>query len=116
MSDNGSEHDELLGAELRKKLEAEHGEVIAVKTRGGVAAFKVLTGGDYDRYTDLFMEPKTRRQAMKHAVLAARVYPDVGTFQSWVDKYPGIVMTCFNPVVEFAGVETEAATKKYGSA
>jgi hypothetical protein len=116
-NESGSEQpDELLGTELCQRLEKEHGEILAIKTRAGVAAFKVFSKGDYDRYTDLLMKEGTRAKAFSHIVFASRIHPEAQVFMGWVDKYPGIITTCANPVLEFGGVDTEATTKKYGSA
>ena len=116
-NESGSEQpDELLAKELRDKLEKEHGEILAIKTRAGVVVFKVFSKGDYDRYTDLLMKEGTRAKAFSHIVFASRIHPEAQAFMNWVDKYPGIITTCANPVLEFGGVETEAATKKYVSA
>lgn len=107
---------DLLPKEVRAKLESEHGEIVAVQTKAGVAAFRVFRGGDYDLFNKRILDDKQRGSAAKPLVLSCVVYPDPQTFLAWCDKYPGIVTTCLNPVLELGGVNSEAETKKYGSA
>lgn len=118
MADDKSEAPigDLLGEELRKKLESEHGEIVAVQTKAGVAAFRVFKKAEYDRYNRLFFDEKTRSQSFEVIVKACCVHPDPPTFTAWVDKRPGIVTTCLNHVMDLGGVSTDAESKKYGSA
>lgn len=118
MSDDKAEAPlgDLLGEELRKKLELEHGEVVAVQTKAGVAAFRVFKKGEYDRYNRALMDEKTRADAFSLLVRTCVVHPDATTFTAWVDKYPAIVTTCISHVLELGGLNAEAEAKKYGSA
>lgn len=107
---------DLLGEELRKKLEADHGEIVAVQTKSGVAAFRVFTKGEYDAYNKILIDEKRRPEAFGLLVRTCVVHPDKATFNAWVDKYPAIVTTCISHVLELGGLNAEAEAKKYGSA
>lgn len=108
--------EDLLPEGVRAKLVAEHGEVLAVKTRAGVAAFRVFKGPEYARYSDMILDEKKRGSASKQLVLSCCVYPDKPTFLSWLDKYPAIELTCMPPLLKFGGFEVEATQKNYGNA
>jgi hypothetical protein len=118
MTDKGefSEGEDLLPEGVRAKLTADHGEVMAVKTRAGVAAFRVFKSQEYARYSDMIMNEKQRGQAGRSLVLSCCVYPDKQTFLAWLDKYPAIELTCTPPLLKFGGFEAEATQKNYGSA
>jgi hypothetical protein len=105
--------DELLTVDEAQKLAAQHGEVAAVKTKCGVAAFRSPTDAEYGRYNALLFDEKTRANAFKALVKTCVVKPSRETFEGWVAKSPGIVQTCLNAVLELAGVDTDAQTKKY---
>ena len=107
---------DLLTGEQRAKLEAEHGEILAVKTRSGVAVFRVFSRQEYQAYNAQLIDEKKRAGAFSALVNTCVVQPSKEEFTRWLDKYPGIVTTCINPLLEFGGFSTEAATKKYGSA
>ena len=107
---------DLLPKETREKLEAAHGEIVAVETKCGVAAFRVFKGPEYDRYNKMIFDEKQRPTAFRALVATCCVYPEGATFQAWLDRYPGITQTCLNHVLELGGVNAEAEAKKYGSA
>jgi hypothetical protein len=106
---------DLLPKELREKLEAAHGEIVAVETKAGVAAFKVFNAAAYDRYNKMIFDEKQRPMAFRALVLTCCVHPESALFQQWLDKYPGITQTCLAHVLELGGVNAEAEAKKYGS-
>jgi hypothetical protein len=107
---------ELLSESERKALEEKHGEVTAVKTKAGVAVFRRFTRGEYALYNKYLFDEKTRPQAFEALVSTCVVQPEASAFQAWLNKYPGITQTCLNAVLELGGVDTEAQTKKYGTA
>jgi hypothetical protein len=107
---------DFLAEELAKKLTADHGECIAVRTKAGVAAFRIFKKAEYDRFNRLLGDEKTRAQAFEMLVFACVVHPVPDVFRSWVERYPAIVTTCINPLLEFGGTSAEVETKKYGSA
>lgn len=113
---SGAPLGDLLGEELRKKLEADHGEIVAVQTKPGVAAFRVFKKAEYDRYNRALMDEKTRADAFSLLVRTCVVHPEASNFNAWVDKYPAIVTTCISHVLELGGLNAEAEAKKYGSA
>lgn len=110
---NEASVDELLTADESQKLASLHGEVAAVKTRRGVAVFRSPTDAEYGRYNALLFDEKTRANAFKALVKTCVVKPSRETFEDWVSKSPGIVQTCLSAVLELAGVDADAQTKKY---
>ena len=105
--------EELLTKEQEKQLRDAHGEFTAVSTKMGAAAFRVPTRAEYAQYNRYLFDEKTRANATGYLVSACVVLPDRKTFETWLDKYPGIVLTCADAVNKLAGVDTEAQTKKY---
>ncbi len=111
-----SETLDLLPEELRKKLEATHGEIVAVKTKAGVAVFRLCKEPELERYQDLQGNKATSNKSASLFVKTLVVHPDKKVFEAWVSKYPGIAITCLNPVLAFCGVEVDAEKKEYGNA
>jgi len=105
--------DDLLTPAEVQKLKESNGEFTAIRTLGGVAAFRAPTRGEYARYNQLFFDEKTRAKAFEALVNTCVIMPDRKTFEGWLDKYPGIVTTCVDAVMKLAGVDTDAQTKKY---
>lgn len=105
--------DKLLTDAESAKLQAEHGEFTAIRTKKGVAAFRSPTRGEYARYNALLFDEKTRAKAFEALVCQTVVLPSRQVFESWLDKSPGITQTCLDAVLKLAGVDTEAQTKKY---
>lgn len=114
--DSAPQVDELLTAEEVRKLKDAHGEFTAIRTKGGVAAFRSPTRSEYGRYNALTLDEKTRAKAFEALVCACVVSPSRQIFESWLDKSPGITLTCLEAVLRLAGVDTEAQTKKYSPA
>lgn len=104
---------ELLSDAEVAKLKSEHGEITAVKTKRGVAAFRAPLRAEYARYNALLFDEKTRAKAFEALVCQCVVLPSRQTFESWLEKAPGITQTCLDAVLGLAGVDTEAQTKKY---
>lgn len=104
--------DLLTDAEVTK-LRGEHGEITAVKTKRGVAAFRSPSRAEYARYNALLFDEKTRAKAFEALVCQCVVLPTRATFEGWLEKAPGITQTCLDAVLKLAGVDTEAQTKKY---
>jgi len=105
--------EELLTEAEITKLKATHAEFTVVKTAMGPAAFRAPTRAEYGRFNQLLFDEKTRSKATEALVATCVVLPDRKTFESWLDKYPGIPTTCADAVSKLAGVETDAQTKKY---
>src|SRR3990167_8239033 len=91
---------DILPAETAQALEKKHGEVVAVQTKAGVAAFRVFTGPEYDRYNSAIFDEKKRTSAFKTLLCSCVVLPDPTVFLGWVDRYPGIIQTCLPHVLE----------------
>lgn len=103
----------MLPLDVAEKLKTTHGEIVAVSTKQGVAAFRSPTDAEYGRYNAFLFNEKTRASAFKELVKLCVVHPDRATFEGWLAKSPGIVQTCLESVLNLAGVDTEAQTKKY---
>lgn len=95
-------------APLREK----HGEVCAVMTVSGPVVFRGPTGAEFARYQAMIFEPKDRASAGKSLCLMCVVSPERTVFSQLIEKKPGLVATCTNPLLELAGVDTEAQLKK----
>ncbi len=106
---------DLIDPKVRAELEAAHGPVIAVKTVGGVFAFRIARRQEYDRYNALLFNEKTRPKAGEALCMMCIVWPNQVAFNSAVDRFPGIITTCVNPLLEHCGLDTEAAVGKSGS-
>lgn len=87
-------------------------EVIAVMTLVGPVAFRGPTSVEYARYQSVLFDQKERPKAGEILCRMCVVIPDRETFGVMITKKPGIVSTCVNPILELAGVDTEAAVKK----
>ena len=116
LSEEPAALDELLTEAEAKALREKHGEIAAVNTKRGVAAFRSPTRAEYARYNSLIFDEKKRPNAFEALVSTCVVKPDAKTFQTWLDSSPGITETCLNIVLELAGVERDAQTKKYSPA
>lgn len=113
MADEETTGGDLLPAGKAKELQDKYGEIAVVKTVLGPVAFRSCKRAEYERYNSLLFDDKKRPKAFESLVKTCVVYPDANTFESYLDKKPGIVSTCLNAVLELSGVETEAETKKY---
>lgn len=116
LSDEPEATDDLLSENEARDLRAKHGEVVAVRTKSGVAVFRSCTRQEYARYNSMIFDEKKRAQAFEALVSTCIIKPDAKTFQHWLDKSPGITETCLNAVLELSGVERDAQTKKYSTA
>ncbi len=106
---------ELLDPKVRAALEEKYGPVVAVKTIAGVFAFRVARRQEYDRYSALLFNEKTRPKAGETLCLMCCVHPSADSFNAGLDRFPGISTTCINPLLEHCGFDTEAAVGKSGS-
>ena len=88
------------------------GEVAAVMTAMGPAAFRGPTSGEYARVKAMAQNPAERASAAKTLCLICVLDPAREVFASWIDKKPGIVDVCDDPIFELAGVDKSAAVKK----
>lgn len=107
---------ELLSDSEAQELSKKHGEFAAVKTKAGVAVFRGATRAEYAKYNTALFDEKSRSHAFEVLVTLCVIKPDRQTFQTWLDRYPGITQTCLNAVLEATGVDAEAQTKKYSPA
>lgn len=98
--------------ELIDKLKGEHGEVVAILTRKGMAVFRGLKKAEHARYMSTLINEATRSTAAEMVVLMTVVQPSREVFASWIEEKPAIVTTCSGPVMELSGLDTEATTKK----
>jgi hypothetical protein len=58
------------------------------------------------------LDAKERANAGKLLALMCVVFPERNVFAQYIADKPGIVVTCVNPLLELAGVDTEASVKK----
>jgi hypothetical protein len=98
-----------LPPEIVAELRAKYGDVIEVETREGPFAFRVPNRSEYNRYTEKLFNEKTRHLASDFLVRACCVYPPDADAR--IERRPGVVTTCASPVIEHAGVDTEARAK-----
>lgn len=91
---------------------AQHGEVVAVMTAKGPCVFRGPKESEYARYMAALLDQKERANAGKLLVLMCVVFPERNVFSQYISEKPGITVTCANPVLELAGVDTEASVKK----
>lgn len=116
LSDAPEVGEELISEAEAQQLRAKHGEFTVVKTKQGVVALRCPSRAEYQRYNALIFDEKKRPQAFEALVTTCIVKPDSKTYLSWLEKSPGITETCLNAVLELAGVEKDAQTKKYSPA
>lgn len=103
-------------ADKLSELEAAHGEILVVTTVLGQAAFRNPKRVEYQRFQQQLHNDKQRHMAGETLVRTCVVYPDLPTFDGWIDRKSGIISTCANKLIEFAGSDAEAEEKKFGSA
>lgn len=116
MGEETEQATDLLPKEIREKLEAAHGEIVAVETRAGVAAFRIFKRAEFQRYQQMLFDDKQKSAATDQLVLTCCVHPDRNTFLGWLDKYPAIASSCASAVLDLGGYKAEAESKKYGTA
>jgi len=108
----------LLPPGVFDELKAKHGDIIAVKTKAGVFAFRTAKRGEYARFNDMLYNEKQRSKASEFLIRTCVVYPgneqvsSVAALDAAIDRYPGIIVTCSNPLVEACGLDTEAEVGK----
>lgn len=113
LSDAPDVGEELITETEARQLREKHGEFTVVKTKCGVVALRCPSRAEYTRYNSLIFDEKKRPQAFEALVTTCIIKPDSKTYLSWLEKAPGITETCLNAVLELAGVEKDAQTKKY---
>lgn len=105
---------EILSESKKAELEAKHGEIIAVQTKAGAAAFIGPTRTQYRSHlTKMANDDKNRPQNIEAFILALCVHPSKEELNDMIERKPGIAPTCYNAILEFAGIEEEKHTKKY---
>lgn len=104
--------DSILPPEVEAKLKADGVEYVAIRTKAGPCAFKGLTREQYNRVQTFAKDPKTASRAGEQACNSALVYPELHVFQAYINKYPGILVKCYDLVLTESGVDLEAETKK----
>lgn len=107
---------EVLPPQLMAELEKKHGEIVAVRTAAGPAAFRVFKRQEYQRFNQMLVDDKKKHMALEFIALACCVYPDQPQFQAMVDRKPGIIASCANAVLEHGGVDGEPVVGKSPSA
>lgn len=116
MSDDDKPVTEVLPAAKMAELEKVHGEVVAVKTAAGPAAFRVFKRQEYQRFNSMLVDDKKKHMALEYIALACCVYPSPEQFQAMVDRKPGIIASCANAVLEHGGVDGDPVVGKSPSA
>jgi hypothetical protein len=112
-SNEAPQIEELLTKAEVEKFKATYDRFTAVRTDAGVAVFRAPTRGEYARFQHYLFDEKTRAKATEGLVATCVILPDAKIFQTWLDKFPGISVTCSDAVSKLAGVDTDAQTKKY---
>lgn len=88
------------------------GEVVAVMTACGPAAFRGPTSAEYTRVKAMAQNPNDRVAASKALCLMCVVSPAREVFGTWLDRKPGIVDVVDDHIFELAGIDKQAAVKK----
>jgi hypothetical protein len=106
----------LVPADVVTKLEAEHGEILLVKTALGQVAFRNPRRAEYKRFHQECHNEKRRADAGENLIRTCIVYPTLAEFDDLLERKPGIGSTCANALTEFAGSDGDAEQKKVGTA
>lgn len=88
------------------------GEVVAIMTACGPAAFRGPTAAEYVRIKSMAQNANDRASASKALCLMCVLFPTREVFGSWLDKKPGIVDVVDDHIFELAGIDKSAAVKK----
>lgn len=113
MDGNTQEIDDPLPKEAREKLEAEHGEVTAVKATVGkgdnVFAFRLPTRAEVKRYRQKSqVKGVDPGDEMENLLLATCVYPSREQLGAFFDRYPMAVGSFGIRFQQGAGLDFEA--------
>ena len=103
-------------ADVVAKLEAEHGEILLVKTVLGQVAFRNPRRAEYKRFHQEVHNDKRRADAGENLIRTCIIYPSLAEFDDMLDRKAGIGSTCANALTEFAGSDGDAEQKKVGTA
>lgn len=112
MSDDDKPVIEVLPAKTMAELEAKHGEIVAVKTACGPAAFRVCKRQEYQRFNSMLVDDKKKHMALEFLAVACCVFPSQEQFQSMLERKPGIIAACANAVLEHSGVDGDPIVGK----
>lgn len=104
---------DILPPGKREELEAKHGEILAVRTKAGPAAFIGPTRTQYRRHLTSLNDEKSRPERIEELVLLCLVWPDKATMNAMIERKPGIAPTCYSAILTFSGLEDDKETKKY---
>jgi hypothetical protein len=88
------------------------GEVVAIMTACGPAAFRGPTSPEYVRIKAMAQSVNDRAAASKTLCLMCVLEPSREVFGTWCDRKPGIVDVCDDHIFELAGIDKAAAVKK----
>lgn len=88
------------------------GEVVAIMTACGPAAFRGPTAAEYTRFKAMAQNANDRVSASKALCLMCVLAPTREVFGTWVDKKPGIVDVVDDHVLALAGFDKQAEVKK----
>jgi hypothetical protein len=89
-----------------------NGEVVAVMTVMGPAAFRGPTSSEYARVKAMAQNPADRFATAKTLCLICVLSPERSVFAAWIEKKPGIPDICDDHIYELAGIDKSAAVKK----
>jgi hypothetical protein len=99
-------------------LKSEHGEgrVIVIETEhAGDLAFRSPTKHEMQRFRESVGPNESggrRAGALENLVRACVVLPKLPEFDEDLKKFPGLVETCINPLLELGGVEEKPRVRK----
>jgi hypothetical protein len=105
--------DDILPPGKRAELEEKYGEILAIRTKAGPAAFKGPSRVQYRRHLSQVSDEKMRGERIDQFVIELNVFPGQVEFSAMLDRKPGIAVTCYSAILAFAGLEDDKETKKY---
>jgi hypothetical protein len=98
--------------DIRKELQATHGELAVFGTPFGDFAFRACNEPEYDRFNQQFAEITTRVAAHKTLALACCVWPAREELVVVFAKKPGLIHKIANEVLEHSGLQAAQLEKK----
>jgi hypothetical protein len=96
--------------ELAPKLDeiaSAHEELVACRTKGGAALFRLPKPAEYERFLGGLLSDRKEEKVKAGKILAGGtcVFPDRVTWERMVSKYPGIPGACVKPLNKLMGGE-----------
>jgi hypothetical protein len=99
--------------EALAKAEADHGpvgkKIAVVQTAVGDVIVKRSNPLHFRRFQDA---GKTTSDELERLVRPCVVYPDIPTFERWLEEQPAALLRCANAICELAGIRTKEVEGK----